>query len=80
MAGAQALQLAPEELARLAALISHGLREEVQAELISRGHRPEVVHPFVSSLAALPAAVTFPQTTAPGRVSESEEGNSEEAL
>ena len=77
IAGAQALQLAPEELARLAERVGQGLREAVQAELVSRGHRPDVVHPFVSSLAALPAAVTVPQTTATGSAGENE-ANSEE--
>ena len=77
IAGAQALQLAPEELARLAEQIAAGLREAVQAELLQAGHRPEVVHPFVSSLAALPAAVTVPQTTATGSAGENE-ANSEE--
>ncbi|NLF65311.1 MAG: type IV secretion system protein, partial [Chloroflexi bacterium] len=78
IAGAQALQLAPEELARLAEQIAAGLREAVQAELLQAGHRPEVVHPFVSSLAALPAAVTVPQTTATP-VARNDEENSEEA-
>jgi hypothetical protein len=78
IAGAQALQLAPEELARLAEQISAGLREAVQAELLGRGHRPEVVHPFVSSLAALPAAVTVPQTTGTTTIAGGEE-KSEEA-
>ncbi|NLF65406.1 MAG: hypothetical protein GX579_12490, partial [Chloroflexi bacterium] len=78
IAGAQALQLAPKELARLAEQIAAGLREAVQAELLQAGHRPEVVHPFVSSLAALPAAVTVPQTTATP-VARNDEENSEEA-
>ncbi len=77
IAGAQALQLAPEELARLAEQISAGLRVAVQAELLGRGHRPEVVHPLVSSLAALPAAVTVPQTTGTTPIAGGEEKNEE---
>jgi hypothetical protein len=64
MAGAEAMNLSPDELARLAALISDGLREAVQAELAVRGHRPELVRGFVSDLASLPGAMIVPQTTA----------------
>jgi hypothetical protein len=64
MAGAEAMNLSPGELARLADLISDGLREVVQAELASRGHRPDVVRDFVSDLASLPGVLVVPQTTA----------------
>jgi hypothetical protein len=63
MAGAQAMRLAPEELARLAQLIRQGLRDEAQAELTGRGHAPETVRDFVTDLAALPGAMAVPQTT-----------------
>jgi hypothetical protein len=63
MAGARDMNLSPEDLTRLAELISGGLREAVQAELIGRGYRPEVVHGLVSDLASLPGAITVPQTT-----------------
>lgn len=79
IAGAQALRLAPEEMARLAEQIGRGLREAVQAELVGQGHRPEVVSDFLNNLAALPAAITVPQTTA-ARNRESREENDEETL
>ncbi len=64
MAGAEAMNLSPDDLARLADLINEGLREAVQAELAGRGHRPELVRGFVSDLASLPGAMIVPQTVA----------------
>ncbi len=64
MTGAEAMNLSPDELARLADLISDGLREVVQTELASRGHRPDLVRSFVSDLVSLPGAMIVPQTTA----------------
>ncbi|MGH2537100.1 MAG: hypothetical protein ACRDHL_06880, partial [Candidatus Promineifilaceae bacterium] len=64
MAGAAAMSLSPDELARLADLIRAGLRDAARAELTGRGHRPELVHTFVSDLAALPGVMLVPQTTA----------------
>ena len=64
MTGAEAMNLSPDELARLADLISDGLREAVQTELTSRGHRPDLVRSFVSDLVSLPGAMIVPQTTA----------------
>jgi hypothetical protein len=66
MAGAQAMNLSPAELARLAGMIQAGLREAVQAELAGRGYGPEVVQDFVSDMAALPNAIVIPQTTVGG--------------
>ena len=65
MAGARAMRLTPEELARLAEMIQEGLREAAQTELVARGYRPETVQDFVSDLAALPATLVVPQTSAP---------------
>ena len=45
-------------------MIQDGLRQVVQDELAGRGHRPEVVRDFVSDMAALPAVMTVPQSTA----------------
>jgi len=78
IAGARALQLAPEELAQLAEQIGRGLREAVQAELVGQGHRPDLVAEFLSNLAALPAAITVPQTTAGGDLGSRSEASSEE--
>ena len=64
LTGAEAMNLSPDDLARLADLISDGLREAVQAELAGRGHRPELVWAFVSDLASLPGAMIVPQTVA----------------
>jgi hypothetical protein len=64
MAGAQAMNLSPADLTRIADLIRDGLREVVQAELVGRGYRPEMVRDFVSNFAALPAVVVVPQSTA----------------
>ncbi|MCB0028732.1 MAG: hypothetical protein KDE28_12545, partial [Anaerolineales bacterium] len=64
MAGAEAMNLSPDDLTRLADLINEGLREAVQAELAGRGHRPELVRGFVSDLASLPGAMIVPQTVA----------------
>lgn len=64
LAGAQAMNLSPAELARLAELIQDGLRDVVQAELAGRGYRPEMVRDFVSDMAALPGALVVPQTAA----------------
>lgn len=64
LAGARTLALPPEELARLADMIEAGLRQAVLTELAGRGYRPDVVRDFVTDLAALPAALILPQTTA----------------
>jgi hypothetical protein len=64
LAGAQAMNLSPAELARLAEMIQDGLRDRVQAELANRGYRPEMVRNFVSDMAALPGAMVVPQSTA----------------
>ena len=64
IAGAQTMGLSPEDLARLAELVGQGRWEAAQTELAGRGHPPAVVHGFVADLAALPAAMTVPQTTA----------------
>ena len=58
------MNLSPAELARLAEMIQDGLRDVVGAELADRGYRPEIVRDFVSDMAALPAAMIVPQTTA----------------
>lgn len=64
MAGAQAMNLSPADLARLAEMIQDGLRDVVQAELADRGYRPEMVRHFVSDMAALPGAMVVPQSVA----------------
>jgi hypothetical protein len=64
MAGAQAMNLSPADLARLAELIRDGLREIAQDDLIGRGHQPAQVREFVGELAALPNAMVLPQSTA----------------
>lgn len=64
LAGAQAMQLSPAELARLAELIQDGLRDLVQAELVGRGYSATQVHTFISDMAALPGSLVVPQTTA----------------
>ncbi len=64
MAGAQAMNLSPADLARLAEMIQDGLRDVVQAELADRGYQPEMVRHFVSDMAALPGAMVVPQSAA----------------
>ena len=64
MAGAQAMNLSPADLARLAEMIQDGLRDVVQAELADRGYRTEMVRHFVSDMAALPGAMVVPQSAA----------------
>ena len=64
MAGARAMRLAPEELARLVEMIQEGRQPAAQTELVARGYGPETVQDFVSDLAALPATLVVPQTTA----------------
>ncbi|MCI0398366.1 MAG: hypothetical protein L0322_26010, partial [Chloroflexi bacterium] len=64
LAGAREMQLSPAELERLARLTRDGLRQAVQDELLSRGHRPALVQEFTGDLAALPEAMRVPQTTA----------------
>lgn len=64
LAGAQAMQLSPADLARLAEMIQDGLRDVVQAELMGRGVPATQVHTFINDMAALPAAIVIPQTTA----------------
>lgn len=64
LAGVQAMNLSPADLARLAEMIQDGLRDQVQAELANRGHRSEMVRSFVSELAALPGVLIVPQSTA----------------
>lgn len=66
LAGARAMQLSPDELARLAEMIQDGLRDAVQAELMGRGYQAGQVHSFMSDLTALPAAMIVPQTTSAG--------------
>jgi hypothetical protein len=63
LAGARTMALSPAELARLAEMIQDGLRDEAQAELVGRGYQPGQVSAFVTDMAALPAAMTLPQTT-----------------
>lgn len=72
MAGAQAMNLSPADLTRLAELIRNGLRETAQEELIGRGHQLAQVREFVSDMAALPGAMVLPQSTA-GSSQESQE-------
>ncbi|GIK53406.1 MAG: hypothetical protein BroJett014_23790 [Planctomycetota bacterium] len=64
MAGAQAMNLSPADLARLVEMIQDGLRDVVQAELADRGYRTEIVRHFVSDMAALPGAMVVPQSAA----------------
>jgi hypothetical protein len=64
LVGARDLNLSPAELSRLADLISDGLRETARQELAGRGHRPEQVRALIADIAALPAAITVPQSTA----------------
>lgn len=64
LAGARDMTLSPADLTRLAGMIQDGLREAVQAELTAQGHPPEKVRHFVSDMAALPAALVVPQSTA----------------
>lgn len=64
LAGAQAMQLSPADLTRLAEMIQDGLREVVQAELVDRGYPAAQVHTFISDMAALPGSLVVPQTTA----------------
>ncbi|MCP5012417.1 MAG: hypothetical protein GY942_20755, partial [Aestuariibacter sp.] len=67
MAGAQTMNLSPEDLARIADLIRDGLRDVAQQELISRGGQPQAVRELVSDMTALPAAMIVPQTARPER-------------
>ncbi len=64
LAGAQAMQLSPADLARLAEMIQDGLRDMVQVELVDRGYPATQVHTFISDMAALPGSLVVPQTTA----------------
>jgi hypothetical protein len=64
LAGASAMQLSPSDLARLAQMIQDGLRDSVQAELMGRGYQTAQVGNFISDMAALPAAMVVPQSTA----------------
>ena len=64
LAGAQAMNLSPADLTRLADMIQDGLRDVVQTELFDRGYQPEMVRNFVSDIAALPGAMIVPQSTA----------------
>ncbi|MBK8989850.1 MAG: hypothetical protein IPM39_27945 [Chloroflexi bacterium] len=64
LAGAQAMELSPAELARLAEMIQDGLRDVVQAELVGRGYPATQVYTFISDMAALPDLLVAPQTTA----------------
>ena len=57
-------ELSPEELARLAELLRDGLWDVAQQELAAQGHPPARVHGFIADLAALPAVLSVPQTTA----------------
>ncbi|MFP4596549.1 hypothetical protein, partial [Ralstonia sp.] len=63
IAGVQALQLSPEELARLAELIREGLWQDAQRQLLGRGHAAETVHTFIADLSGLPAVMSVPQST-----------------
>lgn len=62
--GARQLTLSPADLARLAALIQDGLREQAQAQLHARGAAPQQAHALLNEMAALPEIITVPQTTA----------------
>ncbi len=64
--GARAMQLSPDDLARLAEMIQDGLRDLVQAELVGRGYPDAAVRTFISEMAALPASLVVPQSTAVG--------------
>lgn len=64
LAGARTMQLSPADLARLAEMIQDGLRETVQQELVGRGYQTAQVSSFISDMAALPAAMIVPQSTA----------------
>jgi len=64
LAGARTMQLSPTDLARLAEMIQDGLRDTVQRELVGRGYQTAQVSSFISDLAALPAAMIVPQSTA----------------
>lgn len=78
LAGARDMNLSPAELARLAEMIQDGLRDVVQAELAGHGYRPEMVRDFISDMAALPATLVVPQTTAFGPVAVSPQKTQEE--
>jgi hypothetical protein len=64
LAGGREMRLSPADLARLAEMIQHGLRDGAQAELVGRGYPATQVQPFISDMAALPASLVEPQTTA----------------
>jgi hypothetical protein len=64
IAGARAMNLSPADLTHLAELIRDGLHETAQAELVDRGHQPALTREFLSDVAALPAVLVVPQTTA----------------
>ncbi len=61
MAGVAAMNLSPADLAHLSELISDGLRETAQQELIGRGYQPAQVREFVGDMTALPDMVSVPQ-------------------
>jgi hypothetical protein len=77
IAGAQAMQLSPEDLARLATLLGEGSWDAAQQELAARGHAPARVHGFIADLAALPAVLSVPQTAARTPQSPSDPGAAE---
>jgi len=63
MAGAGAMQLSPAELARLAALIRDGMRQEAGQQLVARGHQPAAARALISDIAALPTTMVVPQSS-----------------
>ena len=64
LAGAQAMNLSPADLTRLAEMIQDGLRDVAQAELVARGYPAASARDFVSDIAALPGGMVVPQSTA----------------
>jgi hypothetical protein len=64
IAGAQALQLAPEDMVRLAERLRDGLWAEAQTDLARQGFAPADIHRFFADLAALPPVLRLPQSTA----------------
>ena len=64
LAGSQAFNLSPAEIQQIAHLIQQGLREQAVAILQARGQSEAAASTFVADVAALPEAITLPQTTA----------------
>ena len=65
LAGARALQLSSAEMSQLAELIGQGQRDAALASLTQHGIPVTQAQLLVADIAALPNAITLPQTTAP---------------